>query len=157
LPYGLQKRVELARALAPRRFPRLAERRRVAAGHLSGGEQQLLAIGRALIGRPSLVLLDEPWMGLAPKVVEEILSLVGELRARDRELPARGAECGGALSVADTAYALENGRVLASGSGAEIRGRNDVEELYLGRRSEGRVRFRGSKNGDGSPGISAAP
>jgi branched-chain amino acid transport system ATP-binding protein len=135
------------------RFPRLCERARVAAGHLSGGEQQMLAIGRALIGQPSLVLLDEPSMGLAPKIVEEIFTLVRDLHEREKVsflLAEQNAAC--ALAVADTAYVLENGRVVASGSAAAIRARDDVQELYLGRHSEGRPRFRSRAE----PAVSAA-
>jgi branched-chain amino acid transport system ATP-binding protein len=125
------------------RFPKLRDRRHVAAGHLSGGEQQMLAIGRALIGRPALVLLDEPSMGLAPKVVEEIFALVRELHARDGvSFLLAEQNAAGALAVADTAYVLENGRVVASGSVAAIRARDDVQELYLGRGSGARARFR---------------
>jgi branched-chain amino acid transport system ATP-binding protein len=120
------------------RFPKLRDRRRAAAGHLSGGEQQMLALGRALIGRPSLVLLDEPSMGLAPKVVEEIFALVRELHREDKvSFLLAEQNAAGALAVADRAYVLENGRVVAAGSAAEIRSRDDVQDLYLGRRSGG--------------------
>jgi branched-chain amino acid transport system ATP-binding protein len=125
------------------RFPRLRERRRAAAGLLSGGEQQMLAIGRALVGRPTLVLLDEPSMGLAPKVVGEIFALLRELHERDGvSFLLAEQNAGAALAVADTAYVLENGRVAASGTAAEIRARDDIEELYLGVRNGERTRFR---------------
>jgi branched-chain amino acid transport system ATP-binding protein len=125
------------------RFPRLRERRRVAAGHLSGGEQQMLAIGRALVGGPSLVLLDEPSMGLAPKVVEEIFALVRQLHEDDGvSFLLAEQNAAAALAVADTVYVLENGRVVLHGSAAEIRARDDVKELYLGVRADGRARFR---------------
>ncbi len=115
------------------RFPALRERRRSAAGHLSGGEQQMLAIGRALVGRPTLVLLDEPSMGLAPKVVEEIFALLRDLHSRDGvSFLLAEQNAAAALAVADTAYILENGRVVASGTAAEIRARGDVRDLYLG-------------------------
>jgi branched-chain amino acid transport system ATP-binding protein len=128
------------------RFPQLRDRRHVAAGHLSGGEQQMLAIGRALVGRPALVLLDEPSMGLAPKIVEGIFARVRELRAQeDVSFLLAEQNAAGALAVADAAYVLENGRVVASGTAAEIRARDDVQELYLGRCSEGRTRFRSRK------------
>jgi branched-chain amino acid transport system ATP-binding protein len=128
------------------RFPQLAERRRVAAGHLSGGEQQMLAIGRALMGLPVLVLLDEPSMGLAPKVVEEIFALVRELHTKDGvSFLLAEQNAAGALAIADTAYVLENGRVAASGTAAAMRARDDVQELYLGRTSGGRTRFRVTK------------
>jgi branched-chain amino acid transport system ATP-binding protein len=141
-------RLELREALDHiyERFPRLRDRRHVAAGHLSGGEQQMVAIGRALIGRPTLILLDEPSMGLAPKVVEEVFALVRELHARDGvSFLLAEQNAAGALAVADTAYVLENGRVVASGSAAAIRARDDVQELYLGRGAGGRVRFRNRK------------
>jgi branched-chain amino acid transport system ATP-binding protein len=125
------------------RFPRLRERRRVAAGHLSGGEQQMVAIGRAIIVRPALILLDEPSMGLAPKVVEEIFELVRELRQKDMvSFLLAEQNAAGALSVADHAYVLENGRVVAEGTATAMRARDDVRELYLGRGPEGRTRFR---------------
>jgi branched-chain amino acid transport system ATP-binding protein len=119
------------------RFPRLRERRRVAAGHLSGGEQQMLAIGRALVSEPSLVLLDEPSMGLAPKVVEEIFALVRELHEREGvSFLLAEQNAAAALAVADRAYVLETGLVVAEGTAAEIRARDDVEELYLGTRAK---------------------
>ena len=134
-------RAEMERVYA--RFPRLGERKNSAAGHLSGGEQQMLAIGRALVSRPSLVLLDEPSMGLAPKMVEEIFAIVAELHARDGVsflLAEQNAAV--ALAVADTAYLLENGRVALHGTAAEIRARDDVQALYLGEREGARARFR---------------
>ena len=115
------------------RFPRLRERRRVAAGHLSGGEQQMLALGRALVSRPRLVLLDEPSMGLAPKVVAEIFALVRELHEEEGvSFLLAEQNAAAALAVADHAYVLENGRVAVHGSAAEIRARDDVQALYLG-------------------------
>ena len=99
------------------RFPKLRERRHGAAGHLSGGEQQMLAIGRALMAKPALVLLDEPSMGLAPKVVEEIFALVRELHLKEGVaflLAEQNAAA--ALAVADRAYVLETGRVVTHGT-----------------------------------------
>jgi branched-chain amino acid transport system ATP-binding protein len=133
-------------------FPPLRERRRSAAGHLSGGEQQMLALGRALIGRPRLVLLDEPSMGLAPKVVEEIFALVRDLHAREGvSFLLAEQNAAAALAVADTAYVLESGRVVASGTSAAVRARDDVQELYLGRHAGKRVRFRTRHGAGESP------
>ena len=142
---GRPSRPELARAVERvyERFPALRDKRRTAAGHLSGGEQQMLAIGRALVGRPSLVLLDEPSMGLAPKVVEEIFLLVRELHAREGvSFLLAEQNAAAALAMADSAYVLENGSVVASGSSADIRAREDVRGLYLGERAGRRARFR---------------
>jgi branched-chain amino acid transport system ATP-binding protein len=137
-------RAEMRRAMDQvlERFPRLRERRRVAAGHLSGGEQQMLAVGRALMGRPTLVLLDEPSMGLAPKVVEEIFDLVRTLHERDGvSFLLAEQNAAAALAVADTAYVLDGGRVVAGGSVADIRARVDVRALYLGAAGAGRRRL----------------
>jgi branched-chain amino acid transport system ATP-binding protein len=125
------------------RFPRLRERRRAAAGHLSGGEQQMLALGRALIARPTLVLLDEPSMGLAPKVVEEMFTLVRTLHETEGvSFLLAEQNAAAALAVANTAYVLENGRVVAGGPVTDIRARVDVRDLYLGGTGTGRTRFR---------------
>jgi branched-chain amino acid transport system ATP-binding protein len=125
------------------RFPRLRDRRRSNAGLLSGGEQQMLAIGRALVARPALVLLDEPSMGLAPKVVEEIFVLLRELRAQDSvSFLLAEQNAAAALAIADTAYVLETGRIVIGGSVAEVRARDDVRDLYLGVRGGERTRFR---------------
>jgi branched-chain amino acid transport system ATP-binding protein len=115
------------------RFPRLKERRRTFAGLTSGGEQQMLAIGRALMSEPKLVLLDEPSMGLAPLVVEEIFEIVRSLNQQDGVsflLAEQNATL--ALRYASRAYVLENGQVAISGSSAELSARDDVRELYLG-------------------------
>ena len=125
------------------RFPRLRERRRIAAGLISGGEQQMVAIGRALVARPALVLLDEPSMGLAPKVVEEILALLRELHTQEGvSFLLAEQNAAAALAVADSAYVLETGRVVIGGSVAEVRARDDVRDLYLGVRGGDRIRFR---------------
>jgi len=115
-------------------FPRLLERRRQMAGTLSGGEQQMLAIGRALMARPKLLLLDEPSMGLAPLVIQEIFAVIETLR-RDRgttillvEQNARAA-----LKMADRGYVLETGKVILEGESAELLENKEVQRAYLGR------------------------
>jgi branched-chain amino acid transport system ATP-binding protein len=115
-------------------FPVLRDRRRQAAGTLSGGEQQMLAIGRALLARPKALLLDEPSMGLAPRIVREIFGHIARLRTEFGmtillvEQNARGA-----LAIADRGYVLETGRVVLQGSGEELLGNRDVQRAYLGR------------------------
>jgi branched-chain amino acid transport system ATP-binding protein len=117
-----------------RMFPRLKERRRQAAGTLSGGEQQMLAIGRALMARPKLLLLDEPSMGLAPLVVQEIFRVIEQLRTEEGttillvEQNARAA-----LRVADRGYVLETGKVILEGIASELLENKDVQRAYLGR------------------------
>jgi branched-chain amino acid transport system ATP-binding protein len=114
-------------------FPRLRERRRISAGHTSGGEQQMVAIGRALMAKPSLVLLDEPSMGLAPQVVEEIFETVKALN-RERGVSFLLAEQNAALALqfSDYAYIVENGRVASHGAAASLREQDSIEALYLG-------------------------
>jgi branched-chain amino acid transport system ATP-binding protein len=114
-------------------FPRLKERRRQAAGTLSGGEQQMLAIGRALMARPKLLLLDEPSMGLAPLVVQDIFKVIERLRSEEGttillvEQNARAA-----LKVADRGYVLETGKVILEGIASELLENKDVQRAYLG-------------------------
>ncbi len=112
-------------------FPRLRERRRSAAGHTSGGEQQMIAIGRALMARPTLVLLDEASMGLAPQVVEEIFETVQKLN-RERNVSFLLAEQNAALAVqfSDYVYVAENGRVASHGNAASFREQDRLEALY---------------------------
>ncbi len=116
-----------------RLFPRLLEKRRIAAGLVSGGEQQMTAIGRALMGRPRLLVLDEPSMGLAPKVVEEIYRVLVDLNRR-QGLSLLIAEQNVALALrhAHRAVVLENGRSVREGSAASLRAREDVKAFYLG-------------------------
>ncbi|MBI5439702.1 MAG: ABC transporter ATP-binding protein [Deltaproteobacteria bacterium] len=115
-------------------FPRLAERRRQVAGTLSGGEQQMLAIGRALLSRPAVLLLDEPSMGLAPLVVREILEHVARLR-RERGMTILLVEqnAKAALGIADRGYVLETGRVVLEATSEELLAHPDVQRAYLGR------------------------
>lgn len=128
-------------------FPRLKERRTSQAGYTSGGEQQMLTIGRALMSKPKMILLDEPSMGLAPQLVEEIFEIVKDLNQREGVsflLAEQNTNI--ALRYADYGYVLENGRVVMDGEGAELRENEDVKEFYLGMGGEGRKSFRDGKN-----------
>ncbi len=124
-------------------FPRLKERRSSLAGYISGGEQQMTAIGRALMSRPVMMLLDEPSMGLAPQLVEEIFEIV-KLLNEEQGVSVLLAEqnTNMALKYAQYGYILENGRVVMDGPAAELRENPDVKEFYLGISEEGRRSFR---------------
>jgi branched-chain amino acid transport system ATP-binding protein len=113
-------------------FPRLEERRRQVAETLSGGEQQMLAIGRALMQEPRLLILDEPSLGLAPVLVQEIFNIVKELHGRGLTILLVEQNVRQALQVADVAFVLENGRVVMSGAGSELISDPKVKEAYLG-------------------------
>jgi len=113
-------------------FPALAEKRQIAAGALSGGQQQMLAIGRALMARPKLLLLDEPSMGLAPMLAEQILANVAALKTRGLTVLLVEQNAHAALGIADRAYVLETGRVTLSGESAMLRNDARVREAYLG-------------------------
>ena len=115
-----------------KRFPRLEERRKQIAGTLSGGEQQMLAIGRALMSHPKLLMLDEPSMGLAPILVEQIFDIIRELHASGTTILLVEQNAQMALSVADRAYVLETGRISLSGTGAELAASDSVRRAYLG-------------------------
>ena len=114
------------------RFPRLKERRGQVAGTLSGGEQQMLAMGRALMSRPRLLMLDEPSMGLAPILVEQIFDIIKELHGLGTTILLVEQNAQAALSVADRAYVLETGRISLSGTGAELMASDQVRKAYLG-------------------------
>jgi branched-chain amino acid transport system ATP-binding protein len=114
------------------RFPRLRERAQVAAGSLSGGEQQMLAIGRALMARPRLLMMDEPSLGLAPVVVAEVFHLVQELKGRGITILLVEQNARQALRVADRAYVLETGRIALEGSSDELLDSRHLQESYLG-------------------------
>jgi ABC-type branched-subunit amino acid transport system ATPase component len=116
------------------RFPVLARRRGQAAGLLSGGEQQMLAIGRALVARPSFLLLDEPSLGLAPTVVDELFETIGQLGDDGLSILVVEQLAAKALAVADRAYVLEMGNVVLSGPSAEVAGDREVQVAYLGER-----------------------
>jgi branched-chain amino acid transport system ATP-binding protein len=128
-------------------FPRLRERRSSQAGYTSGGEQQMCAIGRALMSKPSMILLDEPSMGLAPQLVEEIFDIVKQLN-EDTGVSFLLAEQNTniALRYATYGYILESGRVVLDGTGDELRENADVKEFYLGTGGEGRRSFRTVKH-----------
>jgi branched-chain amino acid transport system ATP-binding protein len=113
-------------------FPRLAERRSQVAGTMSGGEQQMLAIGRALMSRPRLLLLDEPSMGLAPKLIQQIFSIVSEINEQGTTVLLVEQNAAQALKRADTAHILETGEIVRSGTGAELAGDDSVKAAYLG-------------------------
>jgi len=128
-------------------FPRLKQRRTSLAGYTSGGEQQMTAIGRALMARPRMILLDEPSMGLAPQIVEEIFEIVRGLNATEKVsflLAEQNTMV--ALRFADFGYILENGRVVLEGAAKSLSDNEDVKEFYLGISSGGRQSFRETKH-----------
>jgi branched-chain amino acid transport system ATP-binding protein len=128
-------------------FPRLKERRKSLAGYTSGGEQQMCAIGRALMARPRLILLDEPSMGLAPQLVEEIFEIVERLNKEERvTFLVAEQNTNMALRHASYGYILENGRVVLDGEAASLRDNEDVKEFYLGLSGSGRKSFRDIKS-----------
>lgn len=113
-------------------FPRLLERRRQVAGTLSGGEQQMLAMGRALMSHPKLLMLDEPSMGLSPILVEQIFNIIKNLHSDGTTILLVEQNAQMALSIADRAYVLETGNITIEGTGAELLIRDEVREAYLG-------------------------
>jgi len=114
------------------RFPRLKERTNQVAGTLSGGEQQMLAMGRALMSRPKLLMLDEPSMGLAPILVEQIFDIIKELHKAGSTILLVEQNAEMALKVADRAYVLESGRITLTGTGAELAASDQIKKAYLG-------------------------
>jgi branched-chain amino acid transport system ATP-binding protein len=128
-------------------FPRLKQRRTSQSGYTSGGEQQMTAIGRALMARPTMILLDEPSMGLAPQIVEEIFGIVQDLNAKERVsflLAEQNTMV--ALRFANYGYILENGRVVMDGAASDLSTNEDVKEFYLGLSTAGRKSFRDVKH-----------
>lgn len=113
-------------------FPRLKERRKQVAGTLSGGEQQMLAMGRALMSNPKLLMLDEPSMGLAPIMIDQIFEIIKSLHKAGRTVLLVEQNASKALAVADRAYVLETGKITLSGTGEELRSSDEVKKAYLG-------------------------
>jgi len=140
---AIQKDLELVYSY----FPRLKQRRKAQAGYTSGGEQQMIALGRALMSRPKMILLDEPSMGLAPLLVEEIFEIVERLNTKEGVtflLAEQNTNI--ALRYANYGYILENGRVVLDGTAKELRENTDVKEFYLGISEGERVNFREVKH-----------
>ena len=118
--------------LVYRRFPRLEERRKQQAGTLSGGEQQMLAMGRALMSRPKLLLLDEPSMGLAPLLIKEIFSIIEDINREGTTVLLVEQNANMALSIAHRAYVMETGRITLQGAAKDLAASEDVRKAYLG-------------------------
>ena len=114
------------------RFPRLKERKKQIAGTLSGGEQQMLAMGRALMSRPKLLMLDEPSMGLSPLLVDEVFTIIKELNREGTTVLLVEQNAGKSLAISDRAYVLENGKIVLSGTGEELLQSEEVKKAYLG-------------------------
>lgn len=126
---GIQQDLEMVYEL----FPRLKERYKQMAGTLSGGEQQMLAVGRALMSRPKLMMLDEPSLGLAPLVVQDIFSIIREINRQGVTVLLIEQNANMALKIADLAYVLETGNITMSGTGAELLANEKIKEAYLGK------------------------
>ncbi|MFW6067796.1 MAG: ABC transporter ATP-binding protein [Myxococcota bacterium] len=127
------------------RFPLLAERRRQQAGYLSGGEQQMLAIARALVSRPRMLLLDEPSLGLAPKVVARVADIIRQVNEDGVGILLVEQNASMALDLASYGYVMENGKIVTDGSAAELREDEDIQEFYLGIGREGHRSYRDVK------------
>jgi branched-chain amino acid transport system ATP-binding protein len=127
-------------------FPILAERRRSTAGYLSGGEQQMLAIGRALMAAPRLLLLDEPSLGLAPRIVEQIREIVVDINSQGTSVLIVEQNAVMALSIASHGFVMETGKIVLDAPAAELMENQDVRESYLGIGEQGRVSFRDVKS-----------
>ncbi|MFZ4585588.1 MAG: ABC transporter ATP-binding protein, partial [Acidimicrobiia bacterium] len=123
-------------------FPKLAERRHSTAGYLSGGEQQMVAIGRALMAGPKLLLLDEPSLGLAPLIVQQIRDIIAQINGAGTSVLLVEQNAVMALSIAHYGYVIENGAIVRSGTGEALRNDSDIQEFYLGTGEQGRASFR---------------
>jgi branched-chain amino acid transport system ATP-binding protein len=138
--------VEAARERVLEMFPRLGERLDSTAGYLSGGEQQMLAIGRALMSSPRLLLLDEPSLGLAPQIVAQIAEIVVDINRQGTSVLVVEQNAHTALSIAGRGYVMENGRIVLDGASGELLADRDVQEAYLGVAGDGRRSFRDVKS-----------
>jgi branched-chain amino acid transport system ATP-binding protein len=127
-------------------FPLLADRRRSIAGYLSGGEQQMLAMGRALMASPRLMLLDEPSLGLAPKLVEQVREIISDINKQGTSVLLVEQNATMALSIAQTGYVMETGRIVKDGPAADLLADQDIQEFYLGVGEAGRRSFRDVKS-----------
>jgi branched-chain amino acid transport system ATP-binding protein len=127
-------------------FPLLAQRRRSTAGYLSGGEQQMLAIGRALMASPRLILFDEPSLGLAPRVVEQISGIIRDINAQGTSILLVEQNATMALTIADVGYVMEHGKVVKDGPAEALLADKDIQEFYLGVGEAGRKSFRDVKS-----------
>ena len=123
-------------------FPRLREREKQLAGTLSGGEQQMLAIGRALMARPKLIMMDEPSMGLAPLIVKDIFQIIVKLREEGNTVLLVEQNAKAALSIADRGYVLETGRIILQGPAEDLLSNKDVQRAYLGRDLDSEVELK---------------
>lgn len=127
------------------RFPVLGERRKRIAGYLSGGEQQMLAIARSLLTNPSLLVLDEPSLGLAPKVVEDVVRLIREINDAGVSILLVEQNAAIALELAEHAYVMENGKIVLDGTSTELREDRDIQEFYLGMGDQGHASYADAK------------
>jgi branched-chain amino acid transport system ATP-binding protein len=127
-------------------FPRLGERRKQVAGYLSGGEQQMLAIGRALMANPEVLVLDEPSLGLAPRLVEQVQEVIRQINEQGTSVLLVEQNANMALEIADHGYVIETGKVVKDGAGSELLADKDIQEFYLGQSSGERKSFRDVKS-----------